>query len=382
MKILGGWIIAYGILSLALGVVGLQFRLLFLLDEFGPHMAYVLKFAFIAFGIWVWRRDQSPAVERDVTEEESRRAWVPVIVAGTLIVGISAFIMISAVKNSRLESQLKQVPPAATWAKTPVNLWPTFVLLQKAKFEHHTDMEAGCACLVRLPTGEIAALTAGHLLGHDGGVSPGFVHGGLGGLDKHKLATLDTEIASWNLFRPNAEDESVKAVGLYGEAGQWDEHCDQVLLRLAPGKTDYPATPIDLRLTPVSMKEHLRVVTYTMDDDGNVLEVIHDAHRVPGANFTCVLESPAELNGFSGAPVLDNDGLLVGIVTGKTMMDMTISTGQVVAFSGHLVSELLPVLKPAVATKGMATLTPLKAVAKIPVKTDDDNRRGLVKASI
>ena len=63
MKILGGWIIAYGIIALAFGVVGLQVRLLWFLDAPGPGWAYVFKLAFIALGIWVWRRDRSPAVE-------------------------------------------------------------------------------------------------------------------------------------------------------------------------------------------------------------------------------------------------------------------------------------------------------------------------------
>jgi hypothetical protein len=383
MKVLGAWIIAYGIFSLALGLLGLQFRILFFMDMFGPNIAYVIKFAFIALGVWIWRHDNSPAVEKDVTEEESRRAWIPVLVAATVVVGIIVFITVSAVKNSRLERQLTQPPPTPAWAAQPVNLWPTFVLMQKAEFEHHTTMEAGCACLVRLPTGEIVALTAGHLLGRAGGVRPGFIRGGLGGLDKKKLATLDTEITSWNLFLPTDENESIKVAGIYGDAGNWDEDCDQVLLRLAPGKTNYPATPLDLRLTPVPMTERLRVVTYLRDKDDNVRQVIHDARRVPGATmFTCVLDKPAELDGFSGAPVLDKDGLLVGIVTGGSLMNMSISTGQVPAFSGHLAIELMPVIKAAVASKGVVALTAMKSVSKIPFATEDDARQKQVKDPI
>jgi hypothetical protein len=381
MKGLGGSIIAYGILTLAFGAVGLHFPLLWFLDACGPAWAYVFKFAFIALGVWVWRRDRVFA-EGDPVDRESRRAWVPVMISLTLIFGIVGYIAVSEIRNVRLDHQLRQTPPTAAWVASPVTLWPTFVLLQKAHFAHHTDMEEGCACLVRLPTGEIAALTAGHLLGPDCGVKPGFVQSRFGELDKRKLATLDAEIASWKLFPPMLEEETVKVAGLYGNAKQWDEHCDEVLLRLMPGKAGYPVTPLDLRLTPVSLTEKLRVITCVRDRNGDVCQIVHDAHRVFAPTFTCVLKTPAELAGCSGAPVVDKDGLLVGIVTGGTMMGMESPSGEVLAFSGHLATELLPVLKTEVARKGVMNLTPLKAVSKIPVTDGNDQRRAVVKDAI
>jgi hypothetical protein len=378
MKILGAWIIAYGLLALGFGAVGLQIRFLFVLDAFGPVMGYVLKFAFIALGVWIWRRDEMMPDDSVPTEEENHRAWVPVAVCVAGIVGIAGFITVKAVKNSRLEHQLQRPPPTATWAAKSTILWPTMVLMQEAKFAHHTPMEAGCASLVRLPTGEIVALTAGHLLGRAGGVSPGFIHDGIGGLDKKKLATLNSEISSWELFLPdderdkNVKRETIKVTGLYGDAGQWDEDCDQVLLALAPSQTNFPATPLDLRLTPITVKEQLHVVTYSWDFDGNVRQVIHNAHLIPGTIFQCELEKPTELEGFSGAPVLDENGLLVGIVTGGTLRDLGNQTGYVHAFSGHLAKELMPVLKPAVESKGTPALPPIKAVFSLPVPPKND----------
>ena len=278
------------------------------------------------------------------------------------------------------------MPPVAGWASTPVSQWPTFVLLQKAQFVHHTEMDAGCcACLGRLPTGEIAALTAAHFLGADGGVNPGFIRGRFGSLDEKKLATLDSEITSWNLFLPGAKgdvkEEGVKVVGLYGESWQWREQCGEVLLRLAPGNGDYPATPLDLRLAPVTMMERLRIVTYARTRNGEVVQTIHEAHRVPGRAFTCVLETPSEIHGFDGAPVLDKDGLLAGIVTSE-VTDMNNPTSQVLALSGHLTSELLPVLKPAVVSKGAVMLAPLKAVVRVPAANGGSRGSELAKDAI
>ena len=365
MKVLGAQIIGFGIIMLAFGLVGLQLRLFWFLDALGPTAAIFLKLGVVALGIWIWRSaNAGPAVEDDVTEEESKRAWLPVAAAGTLIVAIVVFIVANVVRDSHLEKQIAHDPAPAAWAAIPTSLWPDVTLVQKAKFVHHSSLEAGCACLVRLPTGEICALTAGHLLGQAGGVNPGFTRGVLGGLDKGKLATLDSEITSWKLFPPSDEKLSITIAGLYGEAEQFDEHGDQVLLRVTPGTNDYPVTPLDLRLSPVTAGEPLRVFTYTMDDDGNVEQVVHIAQRVPGMGFTCLMPDPANLNGFSGSPIVDTNGLLVAIVTGASLMDRNYSAGYVRSFIGHPVSELMPVLKEAVAKKGAVALTPLKAVTR------------------
>lgn len=386
MKILGGWIIAYGIIALAFGVGGLQIRLLWFLDAPGPGWAYVLKLAFIALGIWVWRRDRSPAVEEETTEEEQRRAWAPVGIALALIFGIIAFVTVSVVKDTRLEHRLEQMPPVASWASSPVNVWPTFVLMQKAQFVHHTAMEAGCcACLVRLPTGEIVALTAARFLGADGGVNPGFIRSRFGGLDEKKLATLDGEISSWSLFLPgdagDTSNEGIKVAGLYGKSWQWREPCGEVLLRLAQGNGNYPATPLDLRLAPVSLTERLRIIACARTRNGEVVQRIYEAHRVPGLAFICELETPSESHGFDGALVLDKDGLLAGIISGE-VAGLNNSAQPTQVLSGHLASELLPVLKPAVVNQGAVVLTPLKPVFKLPVASGSGQGSELAKETI
>jgi hypothetical protein len=356
MKILGAWMIAFGIFSILVGFVGLQFQVLWFLDEFGPLMGYVLKVGLIVAGIWVWRNaDKIPAGE-DEEPEGNNRAWIPVAVSGTVIVGIIAYVAISQLRSSWLDRQVNRPAPPATWASTPVNQWPALVLLQKAEFKHHTPMQAGCACLVRLPTGEIVALTAGHLLGKDGGVSPGFTRSGFGGLDPQMLATLTDEITSWELFLPKHKEQAVEAVGLFGKADEFDADCDQVLLRLSQHYSTYPVKPLDVRLKPVTFGEPLHLITCALDKDGNLQQVVLDARRVPGLGFVCELEKPAELNGCSGAPVVDKDGLLVGIVTGGTLAYVNNRSSTVRAFSGHLVSELTPLMKAAISRKKIARI--------------------------
>ncbi len=346
MKILGAWMIAWGIMALAFGLVGMHFIFLGVLDVFGPVMAYVLKFGLILAGSWVWRHDQVLSDEAGPVEEK-QGSWIPVAASGAMIFGIIAYVAISSISNSRLERRISHAALPAAWASTPTNQWPALVLLQKAEFEHHTPMAAGCASLVRLPSGEVVALTAGHLLGRAGGVSPGFLHGGLGGLDQARLATLTAEITSWDLFVPEHEGQAVEVVGLFGRADDFETDCDQVLLRLSPHQKAYPVKPLDVRLGPVMFNERLQVISYAANTNGDLQQVVYNAKRVPGMTFTCRLDQPADLNGCSGAPVVDQNGQLVAIVTGGTLMDLNSPSNTVHAFSGHLVSELMPVLKSA-----------------------------------
>ena len=346
MKAIGAWMIALGIFSILIGFVGLEFRILFILDAFGPVIGYALKLGLIAAGVWVWRRDQVRSDEMERAEEKEY-AWIPVVVSVAVILGIITYVAFSMMHESRVERRIHRPAPAAVWASTPTNEWPALVLLQKAEFEHHTSLETGCACLIRLPGGEVVALTAGHLLGQAGGVSPGFLCSGLGGLDQNRLATLTEEITSWDLYLPGHEEKAVEVVGLFGRAVDFNTDCDQVLLQLSRRDTAYPVKPLDVRLTLVPSGEPLRVITYATNAAGNLQQVVYNARRVPGLLFTCWLDKPAHLNGCSGAPVVDKNGLLVGIVTGTARVDLETPAGTTRGFTGHLVSELMPVLKTA-----------------------------------
>jgi hypothetical protein len=355
MKRLGAWMIVFGFISILIGFIGLRIRILCLLDAFGPVMAYVLKLGLVAAGIWVWRRGDVRSDELEPAEVEEH-AWIPVAVSVTVVLGIIAYITLSTVQESRLEQRVTHPVPPAAWVSTPTNDWPALVLLQRAEFEHHTPMEAGCACLVRLPSGDIVALTAGHLLGRAGGVRPGFLNGSFGGLNQRRLATLTDEITSWDLYLPEQEEKSVEVVGLFGRADDFDTDCDQVLLQLSPHNTTYPAKPLDVRLGLVPLDEPLRLITYAEDEDENLQQVVYNARRVPGLIFTCLLDKPVDLNGCSGSPVVDTNGLLVGIATGGTLMDLDNRSDTMRGFTGHLVSELMPVLKAALSDKQAARI--------------------------
>jgi len=277
----------------------------------------------------------------DNESKHGRQALTGIIVAG-LVLGFLGFRVWS---DRRVSQELNRPAEPATWARTPTTNWPRLVLMQTARFKSHTELEGGCASLVRLPSGEIGALTAGHLLGKECGVKPGFLRGGLGGLDTDKLATLDNEIVSWRLFPAEGPQDGIDAAGLFGKAGEFDRDCDQVLLRLSSQSTNLPVTPLAIRARPTEIGEELWVVGFEVSDDG-VRQVVRAARRLPsGLGFTCELVPPADMNGWSGAPVIDRNGLLVAIVTGGTLMDLMSSSSTQRGFTGHEIAELKSVLK-------------------------------------
>jgi CBS domain-containing protein len=289
-----------------------------------------------------------------MSDEESKNQWhfrIPIVVV-FLTLGCLGYRMFG---DWQVSKALNRDATPAAWARLATTNWPQLVFMQQARFRSHSDLTGGCASLVRLPSGEIAALTAGHLLGKDCGVRPGFLRGGLGGLDQDKLATLDGEIVSWRLLTdPDAQD-GVKVTGLFGEASDFDRDCDQVLLRVAvPGNTNQSSTALAIRSRPVAMDEALWIVGFEATGEGDLRQVVRAARRFPGGlGFTCELLVPAEMDGWSGAPILDRDGALVGIVTGGTLMDLINSPGtsKKHAFTGHVITELTPVIKAGIKRK-------------------------------
>lgn len=109
MKVLGAWMIAWGILSLAFGFVGWHFNFLCFLDAFGPTMAYVLKVGFVAAGIRVWRRDTVLSDETE-REEENPRSWIPVDLSG---------VAFSTIRNPALEHRINRPRPSPPVAAAP-----------------------------------------------------------------------------------------------------------------------------------------------------------------------------------------------------------------------------------------------------------------------
>jgi hypothetical protein len=84
------------------------------------------------------------------------------------------------------------------------------------------------------------------------------------------------------------------------------------------------------------------VVRYAVTDE-KAQQVTEEGRRIAGLGFTCELERAADFRATTGAPVLDKDGLLVGVVSGKGPG----SFEEVRVLSVEPITELLPALRAA-----------------------------------
>jgi hypothetical protein len=178
-------------------------------------------------------------------------------------------------------------------------------------------------------------------LGSPGGVEPGFLANSLC-LDRGKLATLDSQIIRWKLFIPGHDEQAVNVVGLFGKPEQFGERCDELLLRVGPVTPTFSVKTLDIRLRPVPVGESLRIVRYVVIDE-KAQQVAEEATRIAGFGFTCELERAADCRATTGAPVVDKDGLLVGIISGKGPG----SFEDVDRLSVEPITELIPVFRAA-----------------------------------
>lgn len=191
---------------------------------------------------------------------------------------------------------------AADWAKLPPAQWPQLVLTNNASFADHTPLRGASSFLIRMPDGEIMVGTAKHLIGRAGGVNPSV-----------PLPDLDRVLTKWEVFPRTKADQAIGAKGLAEKSSGASGH-DWLLLRLADSKAKLPATPLTPRTTPARIGETVYLIGVPYSDkqsSQNVYKGVVTA-RPRQHYFTYEFTPPVEIRGFSGAPIVDKDGLLLG----------------------------------------------------------------------
>jgi hypothetical protein len=167
----------------------------------------------------------------DETTESGRKPWLQLGICLALVVFATSKLFLAINKNQQRKQVLTAAAREVTWAKYPLTNWPQILLFQKAEFKSRTPLEGGVASLLELPSGEIIALTAAHLLGPADGVSPSF-RGGLGTIRAKGLVELQSELVRWDLFQSDETEPCASVTGLYGEPSNYDPDCDQLLLQV------------------------------------------------------------------------------------------------------------------------------------------------------
>jgi hypothetical protein len=193
--------------------------------------------------------------------------------------------------------------PAADWARLPTDKWPQLVLTNDASFAGHSALHGASAFLVRMPDGEVLVGTAKHLIKEPGGVNPPVA-----------LTDLDQVLTHWKVFPRTMDDRGVEAKGVAERVNGEAQH-DWLLLHLANASaSNLPATPLIPRAEPVKVGEKVFLIGVPYSDKTSAQNVYKGVVTArPKANyFTYDFDPPVRIPGFSGAPIVDANGLLVG----------------------------------------------------------------------
>ncbi|MEK7952545.1 S1 family peptidase [Luteolibacter soli] len=195
------------------------------------------------------------------------------------------------------------VPEA--WATLPTSQWPQLVLTNSAKFKGHSALQGASSFLLRASGDRTIAATARHLLGPNGGVTPTI-----------SPDRLDSVLDSWVMY-PRTKPQDFMTIAAHGIAPPSGKASDWLLLEIKNNSKPLPAAPLTLRPTPVSVGEEVFLVGVPYSETDRMQNVYRAkvTHRAAPDWFRYRLETPVDIRGFSGAPILDKNGWVVGVMT-------------------------------------------------------------------
>jgi len=134
-------------------------------------------------------------------------------------------VLVVAMTTAGCDRKKPAVKPAVeTWASQKYEKWPQIVLTNDAKFKGHTPLQGASSFLIKASDGRVFAVTARHLLGPDGGVSPAV-----------EVGQFNKVLTSWKMAPRTLEDLSVEVDKLvaYGK----EKEDDWLLFSIKPSAT-------------------------------------------------------------------------------------------------------------------------------------------------
>jgi hypothetical protein len=191
------------------------------------------------------------------------------------------------------------------WSRESPASWPQLVLTNEAVFHGHSPLEGASAFLVRAMDGRTLAATARHLIGEAGGVEPAIPPQNLGSATQ-----------SWKLY-PRTQPENFVEIDPTRIAEAVVGEFDWLILPIKRSANQLPSEPLVARKLRVKIGERIYLIgcPYSEDECKQNVYAGIVTERGYEDRFRYDLETPVDLHGFSGAPIIDQNGHVVGVTT-------------------------------------------------------------------
>ena len=158
--------------------------------------------------------------------------------------------------------------------------------------------------MMKTEAGNVLGGAVEHLLGENGGIKPAI-----------PISRLDREMESWDMFPRTKPELKVHVLGSAMRA-RISPNNDWLVLKISVAPSEI--APLRPRKEPVAVGETVFLIGVSYDDP-EVSQRVYAAKvtgRLDGTDrFKYDISPPVNLRGFSGAPIVDSQGFLVGVMT-------------------------------------------------------------------
>ncbi|MEO1266872.1 MAG: serine protease [Myxococcota bacterium] len=199
-------------------------------------------------------------------------------------------------------------PAREPWSAKQPETWPQIVLTNDVTIKPDHLMIGASAFLMLDTHGEVFLGTAKHLLGSGGGIEPAVPQ-----------QELNNRLVRWHVHPRTRPDDRMEASGV---AFMTPNASDWLMLSM-PANGRRVSTPLRPRRNRARVGERVYLIGCPYSEttcQQNVYPCTVDG--LEGDGFLCIPDDDGiALQGFSGAPLVDARGLLVGILLGSMSSD-------------------------------------------------------------